>query len=356
MTAFWLLPNYLSMCCWWASVSQDRFVFQFNKRFHIFCCLMKWFHRLKKKTSYSNRCQMWDMLPSLILFLQTIWASFVGALWHCDPPIEGQIEKKRLRLSNRDSFQMRLWQTLKRSMLRIKKWHKPGPMPPRNEPMGSLCKLDAGEMFARGGYSCLFRWMIPIQFLLDLLPQFDFKAPGIPNEISAESWVGGIPSNNNGIRLNSSAPGKQSKSGFEWWFFDGFFPEGMKIAMFHHQLREDLFGTFFNTQPSNPTLTLWVIFFLSTMVNKLENAVFFPSTKQAILVSGIRYIFKGSIFYCYVDLPNPSLPEVRTSAGLEGGSLANEGFLRRLSFSGVMKMGPPFWGDVWIIWRDFPTK
>ena len=148
MTAFWLLPNYLSMCCWWASVSQDRFVFQFNKRFHSFCCLMKWFQRLKRKKHLipnipSSKSILWCgiMLPSLILFLQTIWASFVGALWHCDLPIEGQIEKKRLRLSHRDSFQMRLRQTLKRSMLRIKRWHKPGPMPPRNEPMGSLCKF-----------------------------------------------------------------------------------------------------------------------------------------------------------------------------------------------------------------------
>jgi len=113
----------------------------------------------------------------------------------------------------------------------------------------------------------------------------------------------------------------------------------MKIAMFHHQLREDLFGTFFNTQPSNPTLTLWVIFFLSTMVNQLENVF---SKHQAGYIS-----FRDPIHLQREHFLLLWIPEVRTSAGLEGGSLANEGFLRRLSFSGVMKKWDPRFGGMY---------
>lgn len=58
-------------------------------------------------------------------------------------------KKKRLRLSHRDSFQMRLRQTLKRSMLRIKRVTQARPMPPWKLTYGILLQIGCvGRRFA----------------------------------------------------------------------------------------------------------------------------------------------------------------------------------------------------------------
>ena len=219
---------------------------------------------------------------------------------------------------------------------------------------------------------------------LDSLPQFFLRVGG------------GIPSNNNGIRLNSSPPENKAKvdlsDDFEW------------ILPGRHENRHVsppvkggfFFGTFFQAQPSNPTSTLWVIF--PFYQGQSIGECFFPSTQAGYVsfrdpdTSSIRdhFLTGGFKYLFFSPLLGASWSNLTSIFFRWVCSTTNQNFLLLCWFTkskstwgknqrrpwrwksckwrvppetrcfsgviGVMKMGPPFWGDVLIILEEFPHE